>query len=265
MSINLLILCGIAEASHVNKQLDNSLVLNKTLKEVPLRLLSENYPPLNYIDTKGNAVGPAVDIVTEIQRLLKSDNKIEIMPFKRGYVTALNMENTAMFSMVNNEERSNLFKWVGPVATKRYAFFAKKKSNITITSFDDIAQYRVGVQIGGATEKILQSKKLVNIWPVSSPSQNIDKLMAGRIDLWFAPHSSVLMEARKMELDLHDIEEVFVAKHVTLWIGFNILTAAHIILSWQQALNSLYKNGFIKRSFEKYKLMSLYTEIKSTK
>ena len=39
-------------------------------------------------------------------------------------------DNTALFSMTRTAKRENLFKWVGPLAEKRFAIYAKKGTNI---------------------------------------------------------------------------------------------------------------------------------------
>ena len=260
-SMNILMLSQLSQASDINQKHSDLIVKNELSTEINLRLLTENYPPLNYVDKGGVLVGPSIDIVAEIQRLLKIENKIEVLPFKRAYMTILGTENSVMFSLAKTPDRANLFKWVGPLAIKKYSFFARKSSKIKINSFDDISRYRIGVQIGAFTENILRSKNLEKVSAVSLANQNLKKLMQRRIDLWFVSYSAMLLEVKEKNIDLDRIEEVFAVKNITLAIAFNNLTSDNVVLAWQRTLNKLYENGFVKAVFEKHGQMTLYTEL----
>jgi polar amino acid transport system substrate-binding protein len=101
-----------------------------------LTILTENLPPLNYVED-GVLVGPSVDIVREIQRRVGSDDEIKVYPWARAYKMALEEENIVLFSMTYTKVRYDKFKWIGPVATKRDILVAKKGSSIRINSLED--------------------------------------------------------------------------------------------------------------------------------
>ncbi|MBW2722514.1 MAG: transporter substrate-binding domain-containing protein, partial [Deltaproteobacteria bacterium] len=90
-----------------------------------LIILTENLPPLNYVED-GVLVGPSVDIVREIQRRVGSHEEIKVYPWARAYKMALEDENVVLFSMTYTKVRYDKFKWIGPVAKKRDILVAKK-------------------------------------------------------------------------------------------------------------------------------------------
>ena len=162
----------------------------------PLSIMTENYPPLNYQEN-GKLTGPAVDIVREIQKKLGLGNEIKVYPWKRGYHFVQTKTNQVLFAMTRTEKRETMFKWVGPLAVKKYVFFADKNTNLTIGSLKAAMPYKVGVQTGGVTEEFLRSQNFPAVETVADPSSNLKKLLAGRLDLWYDTNSTMAMVAKK--------------------------------------------------------------------
>jgi hypothetical protein len=101
-----------------------------------LMILTENLPPLNYVEN-GVLVGPAVEMVKEIQRRVDSNDQIQVYPWARAYRMALEEENIILFGMARTKVRENKFKWIGPIAEKRDILAAKKGSGIKIDNLED--------------------------------------------------------------------------------------------------------------------------------
>ncbi len=80
-----------------------------------LKILTENLPPLNYVKDD-ILVGPAVEIVKEIQKRVGSHEPIKVYPWVRAYQMALREENIVLFGMTHTTERNRKFKWIGPIA-----------------------------------------------------------------------------------------------------------------------------------------------------
>ena len=94
-----------------------------------LTILTEDYPPLNYVENK-ELKGPSVDIVRAIQEKLgradKIADKISVYPWARAYRFLETRKNTALFSTARTSSRENQFKWVGPIAEKKIGMYAKR-------------------------------------------------------------------------------------------------------------------------------------------
>lgn len=53
-----------------------------------LYIMTEDWPPLNFKDKQTNKpAGPAIDIVHTIQEKIGSSEKIDMIPWKRAYIT----------------------------------------------------------------------------------------------------------------------------------------------------------------------------------
>ena len=78
------------------------LILPRTIISAELTILTENLPPLNFIKD-GVLMGPAVDIVKEIQKRVGSHEQIQVYPWARAYKMALEEVNILIFGMARTE------------------------------------------------------------------------------------------------------------------------------------------------------------------
>ncbi|PCI61822.1 MAG: hypothetical protein COB35_05125 [Gammaproteobacteria bacterium] len=223
-------------------------------------LTTEHYPPLNYIKN-GKPAGPAVDIVKAIQKQLKSKTPVVVYPWKRAYITTTHKKNTAIFALARSKKRENLFKWVGPIATKKYAFYALNSTNIKLTSISDANNYSIGVQFGSVSEEYLQTQYFKSVQAVSTSMQNLNKLLNKRIELWYVDNANLVEQLKLMSIPMSKLKEVLIVKNEKLYIGFNKETPANIINLWQQAFQELYQQGIIKNIYQKHHLLTLYPKI----
>ena len=184
--------------------------------------------------------------------------EISVYPWKRAYNFALTKKNNAVFSMIRSQKRENLFKWVGPIAEKRFSFYARKDFNFKINSFEDLRAFSVGVQRGSFAEDFLTDKGFKNIQKANSVTQYIQMLAGKRFDLILDSYSTVTKMIDNLNMSRDDFKEVLVVKKLFLYMGFNKDTDDSIITAWQNAYDELYKNGKIKEIYMNYDLMGLY-------
>ena len=84
--------------------------------------------------------------------------------------------------MTYTEDRQNLFKWVGPLATKRDILLARKDSSLSISSLEDAKKVgRIGTLRDDVRGKFLEKQGFTNLEPVSDEQKNAQKLAMGRI------------------------------------------------------------------------------------
>ena len=228
-------------------------------KEAIINLIAEDYKPLSYLEND-SLNGPSADIVSILNRKLNYNQRIKVYPWKRGYFYVLNKKNTALFSTTRTEERESLFKWVGPLAEKRFNMYALKKSNLEIKEIKKAADYTIGVENGTINEQLLLSRGLNNLERVTTPKQNLLKLLYNRIDIWCVSASTFSKTAAELNIDPHEFEQIFTVKKAKLYIAFSIDTPDRVITSWQTLYDELYKKGVIKEIYAKYKLDYLYPE-----
>jgi len=219
----------------------------------------DDYRPLNYL-VEGKLQGPSVDIVKLLFKEINEKETIIYLPWKRGYETAQIKENFALASTTRTKEREKLFKWVGPLAAKKFIIYALKSSHIKIDTLDDLHKYTIGVERATISEQMLLSRGITNLSKVNYPSQNMGMLLLKRIDLWSISSSTFHGILKKENVPDSEFEAVYVLKEAKLYIAFNKDTPDETISKWQDAYDSLIESGKIKEILEKHNLGYLYTK-----
>jgi len=208
-----------------------------------LTILTENMPPLNYVEN-GVLVGPSVDIVKEIQRRVGSHEPIRVYPWARAYKMALEQENVVLFGTTHTEIRDDKFKWIGPLATKRDILVARKGSGIKINSLEDAKKVnRIGTLRDDTREDLLKSQGFTNLEPVSDEKMNAKKLILGRIELWTYKIPGLRTVCELAGVDYHEMEEVYSLREINIDIAFSKKTSDTIVQKWRNAFNDMLADG----------------------
>jgi polar amino acid transport system substrate-binding protein len=214
---------------------------------VELTILTENLPPLNYVE-EGVLVGPSVDTVREIQRRVGSNEKIKVYPWARAYKMALEEENVVLFGMTHTEVRHDQFKWIGPLAKKRDILVAKKGSGIRINSLKDAKKVkRIGTLRDDTRERLLKSHGFTNLEPVSDEQMNAQKLVLGRIDLWTYKIPGLRTVCDLAGVDYKEMEEVYSLREINVDIAFSKKTSDAIVQKWKNAFNQMTTDGTLMK------------------
>jgi ABC-type amino acid transport substrate-binding protein len=219
-----------------------------------LTILTENLPPLNYVDN-GKLVGPSVEIVEEIQKRVGSGEPIQVYPWARAYKMALEEKNIILFGMTYTKVRQEKFKWVGPLATKRDILVAKKSSGIVIDNLEDAKKEKtIGILLDDTRGRLLQSHGFTNLEPVSDEQLNAKKLAMGRIDLWAYKIPGLRTVCDLAGVDHTEFEEVYHLRKSNLMIAFSKKTQDSIVHKWRDAFNEMSTDGTILQIRRKWNL-----------
>ena len=224
-----------------------------------ISFMTPDYRPLNYLHN-GKLQGPSIEILQLLQKKLNNKEDITLLPWKRAYQNTQNTINTALFSTTRTIEREKLFKWVGPLAQKRFNIYALKSSNIIIDDFEQVKNYVVGVERSTINEQMLLSRGITNLSIINYPMQNLSMLLKKRIDLWSISSSTFHETLLEAHIDPHLLEVVYALRKAKLYIAFNKKTPDEIINKWQKAYDELYESGKVKEIFKKHKVSYLYTK-----
>jgi polar amino acid transport system substrate-binding protein len=217
-------------------------------------IMTENYPPFNYQNRDNKIVGITTDIVREILKDIKSKDKIIMMPWARGYKYIINKPNKILFSMTRTPQREYLFKWVGPIISNSWVFYARADSKIKLKSLDDAKspRYKIGTYMDDALEVYLKQNNFYNIHSVPQDMLNLKKLIRGRINLWATGQEQALFKMKRLGINPNKITEVFKIKKAHLYIAFSRTTPDSVINLWQSILNKMKKDGRYKKIVDKY-------------
>jgi len=217
-----------------------------------LRIYTEDSPPGNYLE-KGRPKGFAVEIVRDILRRLNLSDRIEVVPWARGYSQAIRAPNVVLFSTTRLPQREHLFHWVGPIYTQTWAFYGRKDSGLQIESLDQARKVtRIGTYLQDAKEQYLQAQGFENLVSANRNISNIFHLLNGDIDLWVSSDFNMPYQARQAGVDPGRLERVFAFHRVDNYIVFSLETPMPVVRAWQRCLDEIKQDGTYAALMEKF-------------
>lgn len=231
-----------------------------TMADIPagykLILQTENYPPFNFTVNGSNFAkedgvdGISVRIVQEMFKRSSIDYSMVLrFSWSRIYNKAKDKEGYGVFSMVRNEQREPLFKWIGPLAPIEWVFFVRQDSDIQLSSLQDAKQYKIGGYKGDALTNYLLSEGL-EVQESAADHLNAKKLQSGKIDLWAANNLSGRYFANQQ--GVAGMKEVLALDKVNFYLGVNKETPNEVVTALQDALDSMRKDGSLDKIVNEY-------------
>ena len=233
----------------MKKSLCIALLLSGSAWADGLILTTEDAPPFNYSTDGGKTIlGSATETVLELFRRAKIDYKITMYPWVRAIEMARSDKDTCVYSTNRTEEREKNFAWVGPVAPNEWVLFAKADSTIKLASLEDAKKFKVGGYRGDAATLYLQGQKFT-IDEAVNDEQNVQKLDAGRIELWATGAQIGRFVADKMKVK---IKSAIAFKKTELYLACNLSVAPQTIATLNATLQAMAKDGTTAAIDKKY-------------
>lgn len=215
------------------------------------KIMTEEYPPFNYSEG-GKLTGLSTEVTLELTKRVGHSADIDLLPWARAYGLIQKKDGLILYSMTRTEARESLFKWVGPVASNKWVFFARKGSGITLSSIADAKSVgKIGTYKDDAAELFLKAEGFSNLDSVVNDEQNVPKLMAGRTNLWIVGELQGIYKAKKKGVS-DQLEKVLDVKDTQLYIAFSKNTADDVIAKWQAALDGMKADGSYDAIVAKY-------------
>ncbi len=215
----------------------------------PYTLLTEELPTYS-MTVDGKATGATVDIVTRLFQQAKIDFIVQIVPWKRAYVSALNNEMTCAFPMQRSQEREALFHWVSPIVITQTGLYTRDDSTHSIRTLEDVKHLTLGSYQGSAASEYLMSQGY-ELELLSNDTLNINKLRMKRIDAW-AADTLTARHLMKKE-NAKQITERLVYFTTLRALACNLGTPNEVIKQLSDTLKVLYHDGSIEKIMKKYR------------
>lgn len=215
---------------------------NRDSKE-NIRILTEEYKPLQYINEEGELDGYAVDVVRRMLEELNISKEIELTNWDTAYNLALDGDNIALFSTARNNERRDNFKWVGPIGTLKSNLYSIAPNDIEIKSLDEAKEYKISAVKDYAYTQDLINLGFKNLIECETEKEALDKLLQGQADLYLTSNIIMndLMEERGLPIDL--IEGELNVSLNQFYIAFSKTYPDKLIEEWQTALEKVKENS----------------------
>lgn len=242
-----------------NRQRGQSMIIRQALTAViglcwctllsaaPLRLYTEDYRPLSFIDN-GVLSGMAVEVAETLLRDTQQAAVIELVPWTRAYQQALREANVGIFPTVRTPRREARFHWVGPIAAGHTSFYSRKTDGLQVRNLEDVARLgTLAVPKQWYSHELLSEMGLNTLYAVPTPEHMMRMFKHRRVALLLA--NSLTLDAllatqdmRREQLQLH----YTLMDHKT-YIAFSLGTDPALVRRWQQALDNLRRNGELAR------------------
>jgi polar amino acid transport system substrate-binding protein len=209
--------------------------------EVNLRIITEDYPPYNFVDKQGNVTGQSTEIVQTILTMTEDQMPIEVMPLSEGLDLAQKGPGIVIYSLNRTPQREALFKWVGPIGQYEQAFYAKKGTTITLDKFEDAREIaKIGVYKGDAGAQFLASQGFNNLDESLTDAEALKKLMDDKVQLWLGNKEGLDITADEAGVNPDDLVMLpVVVIQADLYIAFSKDVPDNTIKAWRDALDVL--------------------------
>ncbi|WP_462379778.1 substrate-binding periplasmic protein [Pseudomonas sp. Marseille-QA0892] len=154
--------------------------------------------------------GPATDFaVSMLKEAGLNEYEISLYPWARAYDIALQRPNVLIYLIARTPKREDRFKWVGEYVSIEPIFYAMStRPDISITSLEDAAGYRIGVTRDGMQHQYLAQRGFTRLVPSAQESENLRKLLSGQVDLIPMPESEARALCAEANVDFSALRAV---------------------------------------------------------
>lgn len=169
-----------------------------------LNIVTENYPPAQYVDENKQLVGYIADKVKIVLDSLTLDYVIEVHGWSTAFNIALRDPQTCIFSMARSTSREKQFIWIAELAELNTYLYSLNSKNIAINTLEQAKHYRIAVLKDNYSHHFLLSQGFeegVNLMLMDS-FDNIFEIAQSRqnaIDIVVLPEGRTQFEQSKSQ------------------------------------------------------------------
>jgi len=219
-----------------------------------ITVVTEEYPPYNYMNDDKQVVGISTEVVKEALRRAHLEYTIDLYPWSRAYKMAQEEANVLIYSIGRNEKRETLFKWVDFIAPYDvYLYKLKTRTDIRATDLDGLKRYTIGSVRHDIRAQYLE-KQGMKLELVPDDHANAKKLDHGRIDLFPIDELGMVSLFRREGLDPESLAKVMKLDALPsgLYMAFSLQTTDEVVNKCKAALAEMRKDGTLDRIRSKY-------------
>jgi len=226
--------------------------LNNKLNNLII-IAEKDYPPITFINKKGEPDGLAVEVTKIIMKNLHLKQKIKMLPWARAYNLLLKKHNVVLFSVSRTKERENLFQWVGPIYYMKSSFYVRKNSPVKIESLNDAKKLKkIGTYRDSFNEQFLKQHGFKNLESTTNNVLNIKKLMHNRLDAIVATNVTVKEMLKKAGYSINDVKNIYTFMDVGVYYAFSKDVPAELVNKWHRESEKIKNSGKLEEIRNKW-------------
>jgi len=219
--------------------------------------VTENLPPLNYLDEGGGAQGFSVDLLRLMASTAGLRLDLQVLPWQRAMQVAEGHAHSVLFSLTRTPERETQFQWVGPIAQRRILLYKlASRTDLQLPQLSELGAARIGVVRDSAADKQLQAigfRPGVQLEHGLDDATNVRKLLAGRMEYVALLDWAAAWNLRQLQLPYGTLQPVLeqdVAR--SYYYGLRPDADPALVKRLQQALDTLKRDGRYEKLRQRY-------------
>ncbi|PAJ75064.1 hypothetical protein CJF42_07090 [Pseudoalteromonas sp. NBT06-2] len=184
------------------------------LKSEEVLVVTENWPPYNYLNKDGKLIGNSTTVINQILSDADIAYKIRVYPWARSFRIASQNKNTLIYSIYKTDKRANKFHWFCPIIkpTPMHFYQMTNNSSVQFKNIEQAKQYTIGIIRGDWSHSYLLDlgfKEGEQLDLAPEMSVNTSKLIAGRINLLVNSELGMRLELKKHNLPFSSVTKLF--------------------------------------------------------
>lgn len=215
----------------------------------PLTVVTEEYPPYNYLDENKQVVGLSTDVVKEVLRRLNLPYRISLYPWARAYHMAQNQPNVLIYSIGRNSQRETMFQWVDVIAPYNvFMYRLRSRPEVHAQKVEQLKHYRIGAVRDDVRAQYLEKMGIPTDLVVDD-SANAKKLASQRIDMFPIDEIAMVALYRREGLDPLSVEKALALPDLSsgLYMAFSLQTAPDLVERCRSALRDMRRDGTLEK------------------
>lgn len=215
----------------------------------PITVVTEEYPPYNYLDANKQIAGLSTDVVREVLRRAQIPYRMGLYPWARAYHMALEQPNVLIYSIGRNSQREDLFQWVDIIAPYNvFMYRLRSRPEVQVQKIEQLSRYRIGAVRDDVRAQYL-AKNGIPADLVVDDSANAKKLASQRIDLFPIDEIAMVALYRREGLDPDTVEKAMALPDLSagLYMAFSLQTPTELAERCRNALRDMRRDGTLDK------------------
>ena len=232
------------------------LIFPSVIMAETLEFVFSDFPPFEYLED-GSAAGMNKEILEEACKRLHITPVFRQLPWKRALEYVKHGDSDAIFSLFKNDERLKYYNYPDEnINTVKMVIITTKKSDINVTTLEDLRGKIVGVYLGSSYGKKFDTSDWIIKEAVTSNEELLKKQAVGRTDVIVMDERVAKYWCKKLDMEDKFKTLAYVITTNPTYVAFSKkrreLTKKDFARRFSVVLKEMKNDGFIETLEKKY-------------